>query len=196
MGHHHRMGLHTPPPKRPASARTPPSRAKTVPYMKASVHNLPRRDRLVRARSGRPSMADHCGPALESRAACALALVRCAAARVRSRVGRHPHDPCGHPAREEHALPARMQRTSCASRPVRGTAAHRMQRGSRAGGQGGGRAGKLTLIICRACPNCPWTPTSCRSTRSAPPLLSAWSDLRRDPNSTRLSRVRNALQIR
>ena len=113
-------------------------------------------------------MADHCGPALESRAACALALVRCAAARVRSRVGRHPHDPCGHPAREEHALPARTPRTSGESRPVRGTAAHRMQRGSRAGGQGGGRAGKLTQTICRACPNCPWTPTSGRATRSTP----------------------------
>ena len=140
-------------------------------------------------------MAAHCGPALESRAACALAAVGCVAARVRSRVGRHPLDPCGHPAREEHTLPARMQRTRRESRPVRGTAAHKMQRGSRAGGQGGGRAGKLTLIICRACPNCLWTPTSCRATRSAPPLLSAWSDLRRDPNSTRLSRVRNALLI-
>ena len=52
--------------------------------------------------------------------------------------------------------------------PVRGTAAHKMQRGSRAGGQGGGPAGKLTRVICRACPNCPWTPTSGRTTRSTP----------------------------
>ena len=57
-------------------------------------------------------MADHCGPALESRAACALALVRCVAARVRSRVGRHPIDPCGHPEHDEHALPACVPRTS------------------------------------------------------------------------------------
>ena len=113
-------------------------------------------------------MAAHCGPALESRAACALAAVGCVAAHVRSRVGRHPLDPCGHPAREEHTLPARMQRTRRESRPVRGTAAHKMQRGSRAGGQGGGRAGKLTLVICRAYPNCPWTPTSGRATRSTP----------------------------
>ena len=44
----------TPPPQRPASARPPPSRAKTVPYTEVSVHNLPRRDMLVRARDGRP----------------------------------------------------------------------------------------------------------------------------------------------
>eukprot|EP00966_Prymnesium_polylepis_P326588 7382502-Prymnesium_polylepis.1 len=43
-----------------------------------------------------------------------------------------------------------------------------MHRGSRAGGQGGGRAGKLTHVICRACRNCPWTPTSGRATRSTP----------------------------
>ena len=36
--------------------------------------------------------------------------------------------------------------------------------------------------MCRACPNCPWTPTSGRGTRSAPQLVSARADLRRDPN--------------
>ena len=59
-------------------------------------------------------MADHCGPTLESRAACALALVRCAAARVRSRVGRHPTDPCGHPAHEKLMRGAQLLRLRAA----------------------------------------------------------------------------------
>ena len=59
-------------------------------------------------------MADHCGPALESRAACALALVRCVAARVRSRVGRHPIDPCGHPEHEELMRDAKLLRLRAA----------------------------------------------------------------------------------
>ena len=59
-------------------------------------------------------MADHCGPVLESRATSTLALVRCVAARVRSRVGRHPLDPCGHPAREELVRAAQLLRLRAA----------------------------------------------------------------------------------
>ena len=86
-------------------------------------------------------MADHCGPVLESQAACALALVRCVAARVRSRVGRHPTDPCGHPAHEELMRDAKLLRLRAAKQSVRGTEASEKQRGSRAGDERGDWAG-------------------------------------------------------
>ena len=59
-------------------------------------------------------MADHCGPALESHAACALAAVGCVAARDRSRARRHPTDPCGHPAHEELVRAAQLLRLRAA----------------------------------------------------------------------------------
>ena len=86
-------------------------------------------------------MADHCGPALESRAAYALALVRCVAARDRSRARRHPTDPCGHPAHEELVRAAQLLRLRAAKQSVRGTEASKKQRGSRAGDERGDRAG-------------------------------------------------------
>ena len=74
----------TAPPQRPATARPPPSRAAPVPCTLSSYHNLPRRDKLVRARSGRPSMADHCGPALQSQATWrGCAAVACPGRRLR-----------------------------------------------------------------------------------------------------------------
>lgn len=85
----------------------------------------------ARARTSRPA----------SHATFALGSAGCVAARARSRIGRNPLDLRGHAAREEHALPARMPRTRGEHRLVRGTAAYKMQRGSRAGGEGGGRAG-------------------------------------------------------
>ena len=87
-------------------------------------------------------MADHCGPALESRAACALALVGCVAARDRSRARRHPTDPCGHPAYEELMRDAKLLRLRAAKQQsVRGTEASEKQRGSRAGDERGDWAG-------------------------------------------------------
>ena len=90
-------------------------------------------------------MADHCGPALESRAACALALVRCVAARVRSRVGRHPLDPCGHPAREELVRAAQLLRLRAAK-----AISVRDLRGTEAGESNGGRAQEVREATGRA----------------------------------------------
>ena len=86
-------------------------------------------------------MADHCGPALESCAAGALAAVGCVAARDRSRACRYPTDPCGHPAYEELMRDAKLLRLRAAKQSVRGTEASEKQRGSRAGDERGDWAG-------------------------------------------------------
>ena len=77
---------------------------------------------------------------VESRATCALALVRCVAARVRSRAHRRPTAPRGHPAYEELVRDAKLLRLR-AAKSVRGTEASEKQRGSRAGDERGDWAG-------------------------------------------------------
>ena len=92
-------------------------------------------------------MADHRGSALEGHATFELGGAGCVAARGRSRVRRHPLDPCGHPAPEEHARAA--QRSRLRGKCQRSEARHRVKcdRRREPEGEEGARVAGVTLGV-------------------------------------------------